>query len=163
KLFNYEFIIGYVGRINNFKGVKELVNAFEKLQINYKNITLLIIGPTEEKDPVSSEIIEKIKNNPDIKNMGPIDNPIPYYYVMDVLAFPTYREGFGNVSIEAQATGTPVVTTNATGSIDTVIDKETGFIIPVKDETSLEKAIEKLIVSPHLVKEMGEKARERAH
>lgn len=93
--------------------------------------------------------------------IGSVDNPIPYYYIMDVLAFPTYREGFGNVSIEAQATGTPVITTNATGSVDTVEDGETGYIINIGDEVALEKAIENFINNPELVKEMGNKAVKR--
>lgn len=160
-LSKYDFIIGYVGRINNFKGVKETVIAFERLQKKYKNIALLLVGPKEKKDPIPEDINQKIVNNGDIIEIGSVDNPIPYYYIMDVLAFPTYREGFGNVSIEAQATGTPVITTNATGSVDTVEDGETGYIINIGDEVALEKAIEKFINNPELVKEMGNKAVKR--
>lgn len=158
-LSKYRFIVGYVGRINNFKGVKELVLAFENLQKKYKDIGLLIVGNREKKDAISNEISQKISNNLDIIEIGWIENPVPYYYLIDILAFPTYREGFGNVSIEAQATGTPVVTTNATGSVDTVIDGETGFIVNVKDVKGLEKAIERFIKNPSLINEMGEKAK----
>src|SRR5699024_9443198 len=58
-LSNYKFIIGYVGRINKSKGVKELVSAFEKIQMNYNNIALLIIGRIDEEDRVPTEIIDK--------------------------------------------------------------------------------------------------------
>jgi len=160
-LKNYEFIIGYVGRINNFKGVRELVEAFELLQRKYQNIALMLIGRKETKDPIPTEVEQRINDNPNIIEVGYANDPIPYYYAMDILAFPTYREGFGNVSIEAQATGTPVVATNATGVIDTVVNNETGFLVNVKDIEGLKDAIEKFIVDPKIISEMGEKAKNR--
>lgn len=160
-LKNYEFVIGYVGRINNFKGVKELVEAFEMLQRKHQNIALMLIGKKESKDSISTEIEKKINDNPNIIEVGYKNDPIPYYYTMDILAFPTYREGFGNVSIESQATGTPVVTTNATGVVDTIIDKETGFIVNVKDVEGLKSAIEKFVLDPKIIKIMGKRAKKR--
>lgn len=160
-LNRYDFIIGYVGRINNFKGVEELVDVFENLQKQYKKIALLLVGKKEEKDSISDEINEKIINNPHIIEIGRVDNPVPYYYIMDILAFPTHREGFGNVSIEAQATGTPVITTNATGAIDTVVDGVTGYIIDVGDTQALQKAILKLMKNPNLIETLGENGKKR--
>lgn len=160
-LNKYNFIIGYVGRINNFKGIKELVLAFENLQQKYKGIALLMVGQREKKDAISNDISQRMLNNPNIIEVGRVDNPVPYYYIMDVLAFPTYREGFGNVSIEAQATGTPVVTTNATGAVDTVVNNQTGFIINVGEVQTLEKAIEKFLEHPELIDQMGKAGRKR--
>lgn len=154
-LEKYNFILGSVGRLNNFKGTKETVLAFERLQKKYKNICLILVGVKEKKDPISKEINDKILNNPDIIEIGKVNDPIPYYYLMDVLSFPTYREGFGNVSIEAQATGTPVITTDATGSINTILQNETGFLVEIKDVESLENTIKKCIENPQLVKRMG--------
>lgn len=158
QLYKYEFIIGSVGRINNFKGIKETVLAFENLQYKYNNICLLLIGAQEEKDSISMELRNKIIENPNIIEIGRVENPVPYYYIMDILSFPTYREGFGNVSIEAQATGTPVVTTNATGSIDTVIHNETGYIIDVKDVKALQSTIEHFMKNPKMKEIMGQNA-----
>lgn len=159
----YNFIIGYVGRINRSKGIKELVNTFESLQNKDNKIALLIVGRIEEKDSISEDILNKIKNNPNIIYIPPVPDPIPYYYIMDILVFPTHREGFGNVSIEAQAIGTPVITTNATGAVDTVIDNETGFIVPVRDEKALKIKIEEFINKPELVNTMSKMALERVH
>lgn len=159
-LEKYKFILGSVGRMNNFKGTKETVLAFESLQKKYKNICLLFIGAKEEKDPISKDINDKIINNPNIIEIGKVSDPVPYYYIMDVLSFPTYREGFGNVSIEAQATGTPVVTTDATGSVNTILHNKTGFLVNVKSVDSLEKAITKFIESPQLIEEMGNSGKE---
>lgn len=159
--FDYDFIIGYIGRINSSKGINELVNAFEKLQKRYKKIALLLVGAKEEKNPITKETNTKINRNPHIKEIGRVNDPVPYYFIMDVLAFPTHREGFGNVSIEAQATMTPVVTTNATGAIDTVINNKTGFIVDVGDEIALEQHLEKFIINPNSIKEMGENGKKR--
>ena len=158
-LDRFKFLIGYVGRINNFKGVEELVFAFELLQKKHDNIGLILIGNKESKDPISEEVELMIRENQNIIEVGYTNDPIPYYFAMDILAFPTYREGFGNVSIEAQATGTPVVITNATGVIDTVIDDETGFVVKVKDVQGLCNAIEKYINEPELISLMGRKAK----
>ena len=160
-LSKYNFIIGYVGRINKHKGVEELIIAFENLQKKYKNIALIMVGESENKNAISDKIYHKIVTNPDIIKIGWVENTVPYYYIMDILAFPTYREGFGNVSIEAQATGTPVITTNVTGAVDTVVHGETGFVINVKDTIELEEGIEKFIVNRRLIKEMGEIAKKR--
>lgn len=159
-LEKYGFMIGSVGRINNFKGTEETVLAFEELQKKHDNIGLVLVGAREKKDAISKEIEEKISNNPDIIEIGRVKNPIPYYYLIDVLSFPTYREGFGNVSIEAQATGTPVITTNATGSVNTIINNETGILIEIKDIKSLENAINKFIENPQLAQKMGKTGQE---
>lgn len=149
------FIIGNVGRLNVFKGITELVISFEELQKKYKNIKLLVIGELEDKDSLSTDIKEKILHNSDIIYVGYQKNPIPYYYVMDILAFPTYTEGFGNVSIEAQATGTPVITTENSGAEDTLINGETGILVKKKDTNTLSNAIEKFILDRDLITIMG--------
>ena len=58
---------------------------------------------------------------------GHVNDTVRYYNTMDVLLFPTYREGFGNVSIEAQAVEVPVIANNVTGAKDTLVDNFTGF------------------------------------
>jgi glycosyltransferase involved in cell wall biosynthesis len=64
---------------------------------------------------------------------------------MDVLALPTWREGFGLVNIEAQAAGKPVVTTRATGAVDSVQDGKTGILVPVGDAFALACALRSLL------------------
>ena len=79
---------------------------------------------------------------------------------MNLLAFSTHREGFGQVSLEAQASGVPVVTTTATGAIDSVIDEVTGFLVPVGDSDALAAAIGKLLADDELRSQMGRAGRE---
>ena len=80
---------------------------------------------------------------------------------MDVLLFPTYREGFGNVSIEAQALEIPVITSNATGAKDTVEDKHTGYIVEIGDYIKIAEKTETLIIDETLRYELGRNARKR--
>jgi glycosyltransferase involved in cell wall biosynthesis len=79
---------------------------------------------------------------------------------MDVLAMPTHREGFGLASIEAQASGVPVVSTKATGARDSLIDGITGFSTPVGDAPALADAISQLLRDAELRKQMGEAGRD---
>src|SRR5699024_11806470 len=86
-LNRYDFIIGYVGRINNFKGVEELVDVFENLQKQYKKIALLLVGKKEKKDSIPDEIKQKIKNNPIIIEIDRVDNPVHYSYILNIFVF----------------------------------------------------------------------------
>jgi len=85
--------------------------------------------------------VERIKTDKQIIWPGYADEPGAYYLAMDVLAFPTYREGFGNVAIEAGMASKPVVVYNATGAVDTVRDGVTGTVVPLRDHVALAKAL----------------------
>ncbi len=77
-----------------------------------------------------------------------------------MLALPTHREGIGLVSLEAQASGVPVVTTTATGARDSILDGITGFSVPVGDVLALAEAVAHLLQDSRLRGIMGEAARE---
>jgi glycosyltransferase involved in cell wall biosynthesis len=84
-----------------------------------------------------------------------------YYLAMDVFVLPTHREGFPNTVLEAQAAERPVVTTNATGAVDSIVDGVTGLLVPVADSASLAGALERLIENPALALELGRNGRRR--
>src|SRR5262249_35008491 len=77
------------------------------------------------------------------------------YLLMSVLALPSYREGFPNVVLEAQAAGVPVVTTTATGARDSVLDGITGRLVPPGDEVALAAALKELLEDPEKSSGMG--------
>ena len=99
------------------------------------------MGQVEEADPLPSETHRLIDSEPQIIQTGFVEDPVPYYHVMDVLAFPTHREGFGNAALEAHAAGKPVVAAWATGVVDSVIDGVTGILVPVGDARALAEAL----------------------
>lgn len=161
KINNKEFVMGFVGRIVRDKGINELIETFKNIRQKYKNVKLLMLGSFENGDPVNYNTRYEIENNINIIHVGHVEDPSIYYYLMDVLVFPTYREGFGNVSIQAQAAETPVITTNATGAVDTVINKETGYIVPIKNITEIVNKTTYLIENEDVKLRMGAKGRER--
>jgi glycosyltransferase involved in cell wall biosynthesis len=149
------FKIGFVGRITKDKGIIELLQAFRNLRKKYHNIKLIILGDFETGDPIPNSERRYIETDPNILFLGFQQNPFPYYKFMDIFVLPSHREGFANVCLEAALMGLPIITTNATGAIDTVIDGKTGLIYEVGNVKQLEEKIEFLIRNPEIRKKMG--------
>lgn len=151
----------FIGRLVGDKGINELVSAFEKLQENFGNISLLLVGNYEEAlDPLKKSTIEVIANHPKIIEAGYQDDVRPYLFCTDVLSFPSYREGFPNVVMQAGAMGLPAIVTNINGCNEIIEDGKNGLIIPVRNENALLNAMEKMLKDPASRKHMHSKARE---
>lgn len=131
KISTNDFVILYIGRLNFDKGIIDLVDAVVKLNIN--NIYLFIIGNDEENiiDYVKNRYVNFNKFN--IKFLNETDNPEKYMSMSDVLCLPSYREGFGNVVIEAAAIGIPAIVSNIYGLQDSIINHFTGLFFNVKN------------------------------
>ncbi|PTK14110.1 glycosyltransferase family 1 protein, partial [Staphylococcus saprophyticus] len=160
KKLNGQFVIGYLGRLVKDKGIEDLVKAFKIIEKKYSNVKLLVIGSIEDGDSISKNDLTFILENKNVVYKNHVDNPVNYYNNMDVFIFPTYREGFGNVSIEAQALGIPTITYNVTGAKDTVINNETGFIVEPGDYVKIAEKIELLLINEKLKAHMGTKGEE---
>ena len=135
-------VVGFVGRLTRDKGIAELVEAYLKLRKRFPELRLLLVGDVEDADPLPPKTRHHIESESRIIHTGFVEDPVPYYHVMDVLAFPTHREGFGNAAIEANAAGKPVVAARATGVVDSVIDGVTGILVPVGDAGALAEALD---------------------
>jgi glycosyltransferase involved in cell wall biosynthesis len=153
-------VMGFVGRFVKDKGLRQLLEAFDQLRQTYPELRLLMVGDFEDGDPVRPSVRHYIENTAAIIRPGFMSDTAPYFKLMDVCVLPTYREGFGQVSAEAQASGIPVVTTSATGAVDSVIDGITGIIVPAGDSDALAGAIGKLLEDPSLRTAMGRAGRE---
>lgn len=154
-------VIGFVGRLTKDKGIGELVEAYLVLQAKIPELRLLLVGDTEEGDPLPPEICRRIETTPGIIRTGFVQDPAPYYHLMDVLALPTHREGFPNVVLEAHAAGKPVVAALATGVVDAVINGATGILVPVGDYHALANALAHVIEDRRLAAALGSAGRER--
>jgi glycosyltransferase involved in cell wall biosynthesis len=153
-------VIGYVGRLTRDKGIPELVAAFSQLRQTEPALRLLLVGDFEDGDPVPDIIRKQIENDSSIVRTRFVSDTAPYYDLIDVFVLPTHREGFGQASLEAQASGVPVVTTTATGVIDSVQDGITGFLVPVGDSEMLATRISQLLEDQNLRDRMGQAGRE---
>jgi len=148
-------VIGFVGRLTRDKGIRELYEAFTQLHSRYPDLRLLLLGDFETGDPVPEELRAQIGADPAVIHTGWVDNVEHFYPAMDVMALPTYREGLPTVLLEAQYAGVPVVTTNATGAVDAIVDGETGLHIPIGDAGALASALDRLLGDAELRSTMG--------
>ena len=155
------FTFCFVGRLVKDKGINELICAFVKLFELHNEIRLLLVGRMEDKlDPLFTSTIEQIKNHKAIRYVGLQNDVRPYLAASDALVFPSYREGFPNVVLEAGAMGLPSIVTNINGSNEIIIPDENGVIISVRDEEAIFRAMKFFVETPDEVNSMARKARE---
>ena len=136
-----DFIYGFVGRITRDKGINELLKAFFSLK---SDANLLLIGRFEHEEDLDQGLLTTAKEDKKICFHDAVTNIEEYYAAIDVLVLPSYREGFGNVIIEAGAVGTPAIVSNIPGPIDTIIQNETALVVPVKDVHALTESLEQI-------------------
>lgn len=140
-------VIGFVGRLTNDKGISDLVRGFDTVLKTGFEVQLLLVGEFEEGDPLPSDIRARIGVHPRIHHVGWLTDPRTAYRAMDLLVFPSYREGLPNVPIEAQLCGVPVVGYAATGTVDAVMNREA--LIPTGDVAGLAVAIRSALDGRH--------------
>jgi glycosyltransferase involved in cell wall biosynthesis len=148
-------VIGFVGRFTRDKGFTELYGAYIRLKQSLPELHLLLVGDFEDGDPVDPAIRERLQSDANVHFTGIVPDAATYYHAMQVLAFPTYREGLSVVCLEAQASGIPVVTTTATGARDSVLDGITAKLVPPRDEAELAAALQELLTHPEKRQRMG--------
>ena len=142
-----DFVFVFVGRIVSDKGINELIKAFSELQAAGNNeqigIKLLLVGGLESYlDPLNPETLAEINQNKDIISVGFQQDVRPFFAISDVLAFPSYREGFPNVVMQAGAMGLPSIVSDINGCNEIIVEGENGLIIPPKN---VEKLKEKML------------------
>ena len=155
-----DFLFVFVGRIVKDKGIQELITAFSKLNKQYPFAKLLLVGPTEQDlDPVPEETLEQIEKNPAILSVGYQHDVRPYLALSHALAFPSYREGFPNVPMQAGCFNLPCIVTDINGCNEIIVEGENGLIIPPKRSDELYDAMEKLLTDKALYAHLSANAR----
>ena len=154
-------VIGYVGRFTRDKGLPELIAAFQVVRSECLDAVLMTIGGFESGDSVPAETQAAIDSGQGIVRVEFPADIEGYYLAMDMLVLPTHREGFPNVVLEAQAAAKPVITTYATGAVDSISCDVSGLLVPTADSDALAAAIMKLLKDPLLASKMGQAGRER--
>lgn len=140
------FTFIFIGRLVRDKGINELVSAFTELNREIPATRLILVGEQEpELDPLSPETLENISGCASIEAVGRQNDVRPWLAASDALAFPSYREGFPNVVIEAGAMGLPSIVTEINGSREIVSHGVNGVIIPPRDRDALLAAMRNMI------------------
>lgn len=159
------FVFLFVGRIVRDKGIVELLEAFKNLTESYSQksdtsspISLLLVGNEEEHlDPLPPSTQQLINTLPNVYRLPFQTDVRPFYATAQALVFPSYREGFPNVVLEAGAFALPSIVTDINGSREIITNKDNGLIIPPQNTEALTQAMQTLLHTPHL-KSMGEAA-----
>jgi glycosyltransferase involved in cell wall biosynthesis len=155
------FLFIFVGRLVKDKGINELIAAFSMLSELKNNISLLLVGPFEnDLDPLLPETLVNIEKNPDIYSVGYQNDVRPYFATADALVFPSYREGFPNVVMQAGAMGLPSIVTDINGCNEIIAHGKNGLIIPPKDTYSLYEAMKQLSTQSLLFANLKANSRE---
>jgi glycosyltransferase involved in cell wall biosynthesis len=158
---NDKFIFCFVGRIVKDKGIDELVYAFDNISKNNINARLLIVGEFEDfLDPISNQSKKILNQNNAIIFVGFQNDIRPYLVCSDCFVFPTYREGFPNVILQACSMELPCIVTNINGCNEIIRDNINGLIIEPKDSNALRLAMEKVLIDKVLIDKLSKNTRE---
>ncbi|MGC4130574.1 MAG: glycosyltransferase family 4 protein [Bergeyella sp.] len=182
-----DFVFIFVGRLVGDKGLNELVTTFSSLTPQLPNPStpqlpnsptpqlpnsstlklpnsstpqLLLVGSLEsELDPLQPQTLKEIEANPNIISVGFQSDVRPYFAVSDCLVFPSYREGFPNVVMQAGAMGLPSIVSDINGCNEIIVEDENGTIIPVKNSEAISEAMQKMMSNKLYYEQLKAKAR----
>ena len=132
--------LGFVGRLTADKGLDSLLGVFDALGREFPELRLTIAGALDETDPVPTWVRDRIVSDPAIDWRGRVEEMPGFYASVDVLLFPSAREGLPNVVIEAAACGVPTVGWAVTGVKDAVDSGRTGLVVAQGDTDALARA-----------------------
>ena len=137
-----------------------MVEAFARLQRELPATRLILVGEAEAAlDPLREKTQRSIAENPAIEAVGRQSDVRPWLAAADAFVFPSYREGFPNVVIEAGAMGLPSIVTDINGSREIIRERENGLIIPPRDAESLYRAMKQMAEDSVVREKMAAKAR----
>ncbi|MBD3583452.1 glycosyltransferase family 4 protein [Flavobacterium selenitireducens] len=151
----------FIGRLVRDKGIRELVSAFDRISADHPKAKLLLVGRYEpDLDPLDEATMTKIASNQNIIETGYQTEIRPYFLASDILTFPSYREGFPNVVLQAAAMRLPAIVSDINGCNEIITQGKNGLIVPVADENALHEAMLKLLDDSELREKMRDSSRE---
>ena len=160
KISAQQFVFIFVGRVVKDKGINELLACFDKLCSIEKDIKLLLVGPFEDDlDPISKTSRDILKSNEHIICVGYKDDIRPFLAISDCLVFPSYREGFPNVVMQAGSMELPSIVSNINGCNEIVKEGINGLIVPSKNRDALYTAMNKFLQDDQLTIALTKEAR----
>lgn len=145
-----------LSRIMYSKGIREYLQAAEKVKSKYPEVRFMLLGAVENiQDSLTMKDLDPYIKRDIIDYYGETDNVNAYYNQCSVYVLPSYREGTPRTVLEAMAMGRPIITTDAPGCRETVIDGINGFRVPIKDSDTLAEKMIWFIENQYEITKMG--------
>ena len=154
-------ILGVVGRFDRGKRHRELIEAFNNMADNFKNVYLLFVGDGGTDCDQVKEIANRSPYRERIIFAGYQRNMAPYYQAMDILIIPSLKEGFPNVLLEAMACGIPALAHPTPGTSETITDGKDGFLRNLESVDMICESVKEVISDLNRIKFLGECARQK--
>lgn len=151
----------FIGRLIKDKGIQEYIESAIALKKKYPKIIFKILGRYHDNPTAltQKEFDFMIKS---LSFLGETLNVKPYIESSSVFVLPSYREGTSRAALECMSIGRPIITTNAVGCREVVLENQNGFLVPVQNIECLEIAMEKFILNPEWIEPMGKMSRKIA-
>ena len=153
-----------MARLLKAKGIVEYAQAARLLKARHSEARFHLLGPSDPNpDGIPASQVERWASEGTIVYLGAVEDVRPFLNEASVYVLPSYyREGIPRSVLEAMAAGRPIVTTDAPGCRETVVDGANGFLVPPRDVAALAGAMERFILEPNLIPSMGRASRRLA-
>jgi glycosyltransferase involved in cell wall biosynthesis len=146
-----------LARVMHSKGIREYLEAAKIIKTKYPEVRFMLLGAVENlQDSLKMEDLMPYINAGIIDYFGETNDVASFYKQCSVYVLPSYREGTPRTVLEAMAMGRPIITTNAPGCRETVIDGQNGFLVPVKNGGALAEKMEWFIKNKDKIADMGQ-------
>jgi glycosyltransferase involved in cell wall biosynthesis len=148
-----DLVFSFVGRIVKDKGIVELTESFKSIADNLvgsnaegKKVFLMLVGPFEEDlDPLPVSVVRFLRNDKRVILSGFQHDIRPWLMASDIFVFPSYREGFPNVVMQACLLEVPCIVSDINGCNEIISKDITGLIVPARDVKALTSAMVELM------------------
>lgn len=147
-----------IGRLVVDKGIVELVSVFKQLQKSDSTLKLILVGGYEPAlDPLPDGTLKEIETNENIIHINWTNNVEYYMHLTHFFVFPSHREGFPNVLLQAGSMGLPIICSQITGNIDIVANNESGLIFEHGNEQQMLSLLQYAVTHPQHMQEMADR------
>ena len=154
-------VVGCVARLDPVKDHATLLRAVQALRARFPQLHLVLIGDGPVREPLEA-LARALELGEAVTFVGEVRDGRNHHHGFDISTLSSLSEGFPNTLVEAMAAGRPVVATAVGGSVDAVVDGETGLLVPPSSPERLAESLARLIESPALRRRMGDAGRARA-
>lgn len=154
-----EINVAMISRLLWSKGIKEYLSAIKIVKGKLPSVNFMLVGGLDINDEaISKHELEKFINDYEIEYVGHAKDVRPFLNKCTIFVHPSHHEGVPRIILEAMAIGRPIITTNAPGCKETVIDGVNGYLVEIGDVDSLAEKIVFLAENENIRNNMAEKS-----